>query len=218
MKHQFLTATARNSRESANSGNTSSISGITTREEAIEFFEKSNFSFGTVEDADGNNVAVWGRGLGLWETPHETAPTQPQPVEPVIQLDRNVRVSRFGAAVSTEEPPAAPEPVDYSSLSDEDLKAYITGQLQVSNAWLRKAVLAIYERQTLDEKQTAATKHHNGVGFNGTDAAFLSSIAEQIKAGRRSLSEKQLNYTRSKMFKYAGQLARIVREKHPRVK
>lgn len=215
---KFITATARNSRDFGANGNISCLSGITTREEAIEFFEKSDFNFGVLEDADGKTVGTWGRGIGLWEVMDKAEPAEALPVEPTIVLDRKVKVSRFGAAMLTEEPPAAPEPVDYGAMTDDELKAYITAQLNVSNAWLRKGVIAIFERQTLDEKQTGETKHHNGVGFNGTDASFLTSIAQQMIAGRRSLSQRQLDATRKAMFKYAGQLARIVREKHPRRK
>lgn len=220
MKAHNFTATARNSRESANAGNTSSITGISTREEAIKFFEDSGYSFGTLELGD-ETVAVWGRDLGLFdvnlevEVPSELA-------EPVIPMERtaSVRISRFGAAIQVldRESPEPIEQVDYAAMTDGELKAYILGKMQTSNEWLRKAVVAIFERQTLDEKQTGETKHHNGVGFNGTDARFLGSIAEQMIAGRRSLSQRQLDATRKAMFKYAGQLARIVREKHPRRK
>jgi len=217
MNAQFFTATARNSRELSNAGSTSSISGITTAEEAVKFFEDSGYSFGSVEDSDGNIVVHWGLGLGLCEVPVEDQVFfQPQSSEPVISMERtaSVRISRLGAAVQVvdRESPESAEKVDYAAMTDGELKAYILGRMQTSNEWLRKAVVAIYERQTLDEKQTGETKHHNGVGFNGTDASFLGSIAEQIIARRRSLSEKQLSATRKAMVKYTGQLARIARE------
>lgn len=86
--------------------------------------------------------------------------------------------------------------------------------------WAARAVLAIYARQTADEQQTDETRHENGVGFNGRDAEFLSSIAKQLQErgftketrDRVPLSYKQLAAIRKSMKKYAGQLARIVRE------
>jgi hypothetical protein len=67
------------------------------------------------------------------------------------------------------------------------------------------------------------TKHHNGVGFNGRDAAILSSFAKQIMSWEATsnprypqpLSPKQFDLARRMMPKYAGQLARIAEENNP---
>lgn len=106
---------------------------------------------------------------------------------------------------------ATPIKVDYTQMTDAEFKAYIANKLQTDNAWLRRAVVAIYERQTIDEQSTESTNHHNGRGFTGADASFLSSIAKVIIEKRHSLTEKQLNCTRKKMMKYTGQLVKIAR-------
>lgn len=71
-----------------------------------------------------------------------------------------------------------------------------------------RGIVAIYRYQTADEQMSKATFHHNGVGFNGTDDRFLSSLAQQLLDGR-TLSEKQFLAGKKAMQKYAGQLARI---------
>lgn len=86
------------------------------------------------------------------------------------------------------------------------------------------ALISLYERQTEDEQESQGTRYRNGVGFNGTDAAFLSSLAEQAienrgreKAGllgsRRVLTDKQVYCVRKCIGKYSGQLLEIAAEK-----
>lgn len=71
-----------------------------------------------------------------------------------------------------------------------------------------KAVVKIYEYQTSDERVYHETKENNGVGFNGADAAIMSSFAE-FYMERGYLSSKQLIIARKKIMKYAAQLAKI---------
>lgn len=99
----------------------------------------------------------------------------------------------------------------YDLMTDAELKTYIAEKIQTDAQWLRRAVVAIYERQTLDEQRTDSTNHHNKMGFTGADASFLSSIAKVIVEKRYSLTEKQLIVTRKKMGKYVGQLVKITR-------
>jgi len=96
----------------------------------------------------------------------------------------------------------------------------IREKLVSNDKWLVRGILAIYERQTADEKSSQTTKHTNGVGFNGRDAAILSSFAKQILSWqatsnprfRQPLSSKQFELARRMMSKYAAQLARIAEE------
>lgn len=81
---------------------------------------------------------------------------------------------------------------------------------------LEKAILRIYEGQTSDEKLSDSVCHDNGIGFNGVDAPFMSSLAKQILANKynrplgRRLSEKQRAIALKKMPKYAGQIVKMV--------
>ncbi len=105
-----------------------------------------------------------------------------------------------------------------------DRKAMIAENIKAGPwAWVARAVEVIYEKQTADEQTDGQTKHHNGIGFNGVDAAILSSFAKQVKAWKATpegerrfpcpLSARQLELARKKMVKYSGQLAAIVGEK-----
>jgi uncharacterized protein (UPF0179 family) len=87
-------------------------------------------------------------------------------------------------------------------------KTTIKEMLLSSNKAVLRGVVAIYERQTAQEQSCDATMLINGVGFSGVDAELLSSFARQIKQGR-TLSDKQMEYARKKIMKYAGQLTKI---------
>jgi hypothetical protein len=93
-------------------------------------------------------------------------------------------------------------------MSDQWEAKEIQEKLRENDLWVMRGLLAIYARQTEDEKNAEVTKHHNRVGFSGADATLLSSFAKQIQK-RGSLSVKQMLWARKKMLKYAGQLAKI---------
>lgn len=91
-------------------------------------------------------------------------------------------------------------------------KLFIKEKLLTDNRWLYRGILAIYEKQTYEEKNAGNTIIDNGIGFNGADAFILSSFAKQLNQGR-ILSVKQLAIARKRMPKYAGQLLKIAKEK-----
>ena len=80
--------------------------------------------------------------------------------------------------------------------------------IQTNDKVLYGALKKLYERQTEDERQIGETAHSNGVGFNGVDSRFLSSVSEfLIKRG--FLTDKQKMIVRKKLIKYNKQLTRI---------
>jgi hypothetical protein len=92
-------------------------------------------------------------------------------------------------------------------------KDAILSKLESDNMMVERSLLVMYQRQTADEQQTQGTSHENGVGFNGTDAPFLSKMAEWVKGGAKRnipegkrLSEKQRVIVRKKLKKYSRQL------------
>lgn len=97
---------------------------------------------------------------------------------------------------------------DISKISKAWTKEEIKEKIATDNTWLYRGITAIYRLQTKSEQITGLTHESNGVGFNGTDANFMSSLAEQL-IKRGTLSEKQTAAARKVMAKYAGQLARI---------
>jgi len=84
----------------------------------------------------------------------------------------------------------------------------IKEKLQTNQAWLERAVIAIYEYQTEHEQQVEVTEEYNKVGFSAADANYLSYIATWLNSGKH-LSGTHLQKVRGRMIKYSGQLARI---------
>lgn len=84
----------------------------------------------------------------------------------------------------------------------------IREKVATDDQWLVRGLVAIYNRQTEDEKIVEGTKHQNGIGFNGVDAGILSSFAQQYQT-KGWLSQKQKDLARKKMGKYVGQLFKI---------
>jgi hypothetical protein len=94
----------------------------------------------------------------------------------------------------------------------------IKQNLRINDTWVYRGIVAIYNLQTIEEKDVNETTEQNGVGFNGVDANILSSFANQIiswensdtcKKYRTPLSKKQLTIARKKIIKYSKQLAKI---------
>ncbi len=80
--------------------------------------------------------------------------------------------------------------------------------VQTNDKVLYGALKKLYNEQTSDEKAVGETKHNNGVGFNGVDSKFMSSVAEfLIKRG--FLTDKQKYCVRKRMVKYTKQLTKL---------
>lgn len=96
--------------------------------------------------------------------------------------------------------------------------------LETSDEAVERGLVKLYQLQTSDEQATGATKHTNGVGFNGVDSQFLSDLAQTImgigewegrdgrmhaRTGPKHLTEGQMFHARKAIMKYAGQLTAI---------
>ena len=88
---------------------------------------------------------------------------------------------------------------------------YIKNKLETDPAWASRAILKLYECQTMDEQVTGQTVNVNGVGFNGLDSVILSSFAEQLLKGR-TLTAKQLAIAHKKLPKYGKQVMSFIPE------
>ena len=73
------------------------------------------------------------------------------------------------------------------------------------DAAVERAMVAIWERQTADEKETQGTRHHNGRGFAAWSARSGTYYAEWVRSGRR-LTGKHLAKARKIALHHAGQL------------
>lgn len=101
----------------------------------------------------------------------------------------------------------------------KDRRAAIVDAIDRSDVFVERAILAIYERQTADEKDVGVTCHDNGVGFSGCHSEIGSSFAEQILANKygnddgRRLSPKQMAIARKIARRYSRQLIEIADER-----
>ena len=100
--------------------------------------------------------------------------------------------------------PAAPR----TPLTREGIEALIAR----SDRAVERAILAIYARQTADEREAGNTRHSNGMGFAAPDAGLGSYYARWILSGRR-LTGGHLARARQMSRKYAGQLLEVARDK-----
>lgn len=88
--------------------------------------------------------------------------------------------------------------------TEEEIRDYVQNNDKV----LYGAIKKLYNEQTVDEKMAGETKHYNGVGFNGADSRFMSSLAEfLIRNG--FLTDKQKYVARKRMVKYTKQLTKL---------
>ena len=84
----------------------------------------------------------------------------------------------------------------------------VKAKLKEDKEFLVGSLIALYRLQTEDEKASKSTARRNNVGFNGTDARFLSDISEYyLKRG--FLTDKQMRIVRPKLAKYSKQIAEI---------
>lgn len=88
--------------------------------------------------------------------------------------------------------------------TEEEIKSLI----QTNDTVLYRALKRLYAEQTADEQATGETREHNGRGFNGIDAKFLSSVSEFLIA-RGFLTAKQKATTRRMLKKYTKQLTKL---------
>ncbi len=90
-------------------------------------------------------------------------------------------------------------------------KEMVRHNLENSNEWLVRGLIAIFRKQTETEKASEQTHLHNAVGFNSSDAMILTSYSKQWLS-KSWLSDKQLVIIRRKLRKYSTQLVRIARQ------
>jgi hypothetical protein len=74
-----------------------------------------------------------------------------------------------------------------------------------------RAVIAIYRRQTENERVLGNTVVQNNIGFCGNDAPIMSMYARQI-IDHGGLSKEQIKYARTRMIRYSRQLAEIAEQ------
>lgn len=97
----------------------------------------------------------------------------------------------------------------------KDRVQWVRDRIADNVAMAYDVLITIYEMQTAEEQASEMTIEHNGVGFSGTDAEFLSSLAAQLlkkraKFGNKAyLSAKQTACVQKIVTKYAAQYVRL---------
>jgi hypothetical protein len=91
-------------------------------------------------------------------------------------------------------------------------KERIQHLLNTSDRAVEKAMVAIYDRQTLDEKATDHTRHDNMVGFRSNHASKGSYYARWVMSGRK-LTGHHLTNARKIALQYHRQLCEIANSK-----
>lgn len=88
-------------------------------------------------------------------------------------------------------------------------KESIQALLASSDYAVGRAVLAIYARQTRDERLIGGTVAHNSRGFSGSDGEWLSRIARDLEEGGRI---RAMDKVRTHMMRYWRQLVEVANE------
>jgi len=91
-------------------------------------------------------------------------------------------------------------------------EAKIEKLLLTSDSAVERAIVAIYDRQTRDEKATSDTRHRNNVGFRANHASKGSYYARWINGGRK-LTGHHLQNARRIVLQYKRQLTEIATSK-----
>ena len=98
-------------------------------------------------------------------------------------------------------------------------KEQIVTLLTTNNKAVGRALIALFNRQTLSEQSSDCTLNRNGEGFTPADAFMGTSMAKFFSA-RGYLTEKQLSYWLKpnakgvpRICKYAGQLLEVANSK-----
>jgi hypothetical protein len=88
--------------------------------------------------------------------------------------------------------------------------------LNTNNLAVERGIVAIYNRQTLDEKRVQHTIHNNKIGFSAPDGKKGTYFARWILSGR-NLTGHHLMAARRLAIKYRAQLLNIALEEKPTV-
>lgn len=100
-------------------------------------------------------------------------------------------------------------------------KERIQNLLATNDLAVERSIVAIYDRQTQDEKRDSDTKHDNTVGFRANHASSMSFFARIILKGwgqdghkkRVHLNPAKLEKARRFMMQYHRQLCEIANSK-----
>lgn len=85
-------------------------------------------------------------------------------------------------------------------------KAAVQELIDTNSTAVARALMIVYANQTRAEQAQGQTIEHNGIGFTGRDAEFLTDIAIKWQRWGRWASERQLRAVRRSVRKYHKQV------------
>ena len=88
---------------------------------------------------------------------------------------------------------------------------HIQRLLMGSRVACRRALIVLYNRQTIEERDSGTAKFINGVGFNKYDAAKFKPIIDDLIADHRELTDQEWAEVRKPLCKYWRQLQYEIR-------
>lgn len=103
-------------------------------------------------------------------------------------------------------------PIWESFTNQEQWKNYLKDLVKTNDRALKKAIILVYNNQTLEEKNWGTSIDRNNTGFDKIDAYEMGRIARKIEDGK-SLTKGELAKSRNKMRKYWKQLMIISKKK-----
>ena len=95
---------------------------------------------------------------------------------------------------------------------DEDA---VKNLIDTNDQAVARALMVVYANQTADEKASYETKHNNGVGFTGRDAAWLTDVAKKWQRWGRWASARQCDAVRKAIRKYHRQILQHMLDANP---
>lgn len=104
--------------------------------------------------------------------------------------------------------------------NQKEWKAEIIKTIESNERALKRAIMIVFDNQTVEEKMYGKSNEENRKGFNKVDAEIMSKIALKIQRGQE-LNFNDIIIARRKMPKYWKQImvrAKANIEKHYKIK
>lgn len=88
-------------------------------------------------------------------------------------------------------------------------KEQIQLNLSTNPKWIERALVVLYQKQTIEEQRVGVTTNLNGVGFNSSDSRYLTYCAKWVLQGQ-NLNQKHLEKCGGKLKKYWKQISEMI--------
>lgn len=99
----------------------------------------------------------------------------------------------------------------FEKMTSKEWKHYIKSIILTDIEAMKRALLIVYENQTLAEKKSCTSLETNGIGFSRNDVKEMSRIAMNVSNGLK-LKEKEVCYLQEKLPKYWKQIMKKSKE------